>query len=92
MAPASFQVRFRLQIPIAVAKFLTADLGLLRNGRPRPTQYQVPNFPFVVSKGALAECIRQHDWGATPLGEVTSWPVRSKIPEAMSRPLCPVRP
>ena len=35
-------------------------------------------FSFLVSKGAIAQCIRQHDWGAMPLGDVTSWPVCSK--------------
>jgi hypothetical protein len=38
----------------------------------------VPNFPFLVSQGAIAQCIRQHDLGAMPLGDVMSWPVCSK--------------
>jgi predicted lactoylglutathione lyase len=37
----------------------------------------MPSFPFLVSKGAVAQRIRQHDRGATLLGEVTSCPARS---------------
>src|SRR3981081_1994977 len=62
-------VRFRLQIRVAVAKFLTAGHRLLRQWQSQayPIPIRMPNFPYLVSKGAMAQRSAS-TIGATPLG------------------------
>ncbi|HEY6922536.1 MAG TPA: PAS domain-containing protein, partial [Steroidobacteraceae bacterium] len=41
---------------------------------PQPGEASTTEFDFLAGGGELGDLMRQHDWAATPLGPVASWP------------------
>lgn len=58
-----------------------------------PARYVEHDLPFLAGGGEMADLIRHHDWSATPLGHISTWPealkaavrivLRTPVPIAM---------